>query len=95
MDLCIVIYKYRDLFKEHREWRGIIIYGDGKFLEGQFKMGKLLGVCRIIYPNLDIYEGCLENNLYNGFGTLLKANGSSYTGNWKDNFPHGDRKSVV
>ena len=38
----------------------------------------------LIYANGDSYEGGFKNDLPNGIGTLLRANGGEKKGVWKD-----------
>ncbi len=81
---------YRDLISKCREYKGIIVFEDGSLLEGHFSKDLLVGRCRKIYPNLDIYEGSIENYQYNGMGKYLKSDGGSYVGNWKNGVPDSE-----
>jgi hypothetical protein len=44
---------------------------------------------KIIFPNDDIYEGEIENNLPHGNGTMIYKDGAKYTGNWKNGKKEG------
>jgi hypothetical protein len=73
---------------------------NGKCYKGQFKDGKIHGLGRSKYCNVDIYEGQFLNGKLNGKGEYLLILGI-YTyadkrvmvGDWKNDVLHGEGKS--
>jgi hypothetical protein len=47
---------------------------------------------KVCYPNGEVYEGNLTNNLKNGKGIYKYKDGSSYEGDWRDDQREGEGK---
>lgn len=47
------------------------------------------GFGKFIWPDKCSYEGCWQNNKFNGKGTYKWPDGRKYTGDWLDNNMHG------
>ena len=63
-------------------------YRDGSYYKAMYKKGKeTFG--KKVYPNGDRFQGCVDKNCKpHGFGTMMYANGSKYSGGWE----HGQRQ---
>ena len=83
---------YKGNWNENGEMQGEGIYilkNDNAFAEGVWDKGELIGG-RIFLPNGDIYEGKIENSIFNGKGKLTCVDGIIYEGN----FINGERNGI-
>ena len=64
------------------------VYIEGIWEKGIFKYG------RIYYPNGDIYEGEIQNNLFNGKGKLIHNDGTIFEGEFIDG-EKGDYGKII
>ena len=66
---------------------------DKLFVEGIWDDGKLI-YGRIFFPNDDIYEGQINDSLFNGKGKLISKNGDIYEGEFSDGEKNGKGKFI-
>ena len=77
------------------EGKGKIVQANGSWYEGEFEYGELIrGRCKIIYEDGSWYEGDFAKGVCDGQGTMVWADGTNYTGQWKNNQYHGKGKLI-
>ncbi|KAK3286327.1 hypothetical protein CYMTET_6112, partial [Cymbomonas tetramitiformis] len=73
-----------------RNGKGIAVHSSGYKVEGHWERGKPHGNAKATFPDGSIYDGQWNSGVMEGHGIFFsKANGSRYTGSWKDNAKHG------
>lgn len=60
--------------------KGILVYENGNFYEGDFKNGKFSNFGKFIFFNGDVYEGQMLENNFHGKGTYTFQNGDQFVG---------------
>ncbi len=81
---------YKGEFKQGRiEGEGIMDYGDGKTIEGNFLNGKPHGFAIEQFKS-GRYEGNYAEGLKHGKGIYYYNNGDEYNGQWKNDYPNGN-----
>ena len=76
-----------------REGRGFLSYADGSLYEGYFERDTTNICGRVIFDNGDVFEGEISDRNMNGNGIYYNNSaGSKYTGQFKDDMPHGKGK---
>lgn len=75
---------------DKREGRGLLIFLDGNMYEGYFENDCTAIRGRLLFDNGDVYMGGIANMSMNGQGVYYNNTaGSKFTGNFKDDAPHG------
>ena len=83
---------YKGNWNEECEMEGEGIYylrSENALAEGIWEKGELIGG-RIFLPNDDIYEGEIQNSIFNGNGKLICNDGTIYEGN----FINGEKNGI-
>lgn len=76
-----------------REGRGFMAYADGNLYEGYFERDTTNICGRLVFDNGDVFEGDISEMSMNGQGIYYNNSvGSKYTGQFKDDMPHGHGK---
>ena len=63
--------------------QGTLQYKNGAKYAGHFQKGELISG-KFTLPEKDSYIGKFADNIQNGKGKFIAANGSIYDGEWKD-----------
>ena len=87
----VYVYEGEYIESNHISGDGIVIWKDGKRLEGTFKNGKPYDGTMIL-KNGDVFEGCFDKDGNFEIGILKKKNGDMYEGEFLDNKPYGKGK---
>jgi hypothetical protein len=56
---------------------------DGSTYEGEFVHGKKSGKGRIVFSNLDYYDGDWADDLFHGLGDYVSEDGAFYRGHFE------------
>ena len=72
-----------------RHGRGIAVFKEKSFYEGQWKLGKQNGNGRLIHANGDFYKGDWLDGKAHGRGIYTHADGAEYVGDWKEDKQDG------
>ncbi len=96
--------KYEGEFRQGKmDGKGVLTLTDGSFYNGEFRLGRLFeGKMRgkIIDPGLKgflnlVYEGNIEQNLFQGDAKITLNEKLRYEGKFVDNMPVGEWKAIV
>jgi hypothetical protein len=84
--------RYAGEFKAGKmDGRGIFLFSDGSMYRGEFQDGFMHGRGVLVYCDGTKYEGNFAKSKRNGKGTAtFGTTGNMYTGDWKDDQPHGE-----
>ena len=95
------IYTYINGNRYEGEFKNNMFNGRGKlflptlYIEGNFHNNIIVGNCKIIFDNNDVYEGEYINDKITGKGSMIYSNGNQYTGEFIDDEFNGIGKFTV
>ena len=75
-----------------RHGEGTVTLKSGDIITSKFSLNEIGNKVKIKYVSGDIYEGGFVSGKRAGQGTYTFKNGNYYSGEWKDNKPHGSGK---